>query len=61
MYEAQNRLLRQLEHVLSWSGMVLELLWVKGKLHSTNIPSKNYTTPHDMVHAALHMKVKLDM
>ena len=37
---AQNRLLRQPQHVLRWSGVVVELLWVKGELNPADVPSR---------------------
>ena len=30
---ARNRLLRQLQHTLRWSGILVEMLWVKGEFN----------------------------
>ena len=60
---AQNRLLRQLQHVLRWSGVVVELLWVRGELNPADVPSrwKTYDTPDDMLVAALCTQARLDL
>ena len=60
---AQNRLLRQLQHTLRWSGVVVELLWVKGELNPADVPSRwtKYPTPDDMLLDALCTKARLDI
>ena len=60
--DAQNRLLRQLQHVLCWSGVVVELLWVKGELNPADVPSRwrTYDTPDDMLVAAFCTQARLD-
>ena len=60
--DAQNRLLRQLQHVLRWSGVVVELVWVKGELNPADVPSRwrTYDTPDDMLVAALCTQARLD-
>ena len=60
--DAQNRLLRRLQHVLRWSGAVVELLWVKGELNPADVPSRrrSYDTPDDMLVAAFCTQTRLD-
>ena len=60
--DAQNRLLRQLQHTLRWSGAVVELLWVKGELNPADVPSlwRSYESPDDMLVAALCTQARLD-
>ena len=60
--DAQNRLLRQLQHTLRWSGAVVELLWVKGELNPADVPSRSrsYDSPDDMLVAALCTQARLD-
>ena len=59
---AQNRLLRQLQHTLRWSGMVVEPHWLKGDLSPADMPSTwmKYTAPNNMLVAALCAKARLD-
>ena len=60
--DAQNRLVRQLQHTLRWSGAVVELLGVKGKLNPADVPSRwrSYESPDDMLVAALCTEARLD-
>ena len=60
--DAQNRLLRQVQHTLRWSEAVVELLWVKGELNPADVPSRwrSYDSPDDMLVAALCTQARLD-